>query len=69
MAVGVSTQVAPTKRSPEAPSTPTCSEPAMGWPPTKRGWSTVATSGPFTLPTSVMTASGFHSLGLRGSRG
>ena len=28
---------------------PTCSEPAIGWPPTKRGWSIAATSGPFTL--------------------
>ena len=43
------------------PPRPTCSEPAMGWPPTKRGWSTEATSGPLTLPTSVMTASGFQS--------
>src|SRR5437879_1241421 len=25
----------------------------MGWPPTKRGWSTAATMGAFTLPTSV----------------
>ena len=39
-AVGVSTQVAPTKRSRTAPSMPTCSEPAIGCPPTKRGWST-----------------------------
>ena len=58
---GVSTQVAPTNSSAEAPSTPTCSLPAMGWPPTNRGRSTAATSGPLTLPTSVTTASGFHS--------
>ena len=38
LAVGVSTQVAPTNRSGSAPATPICSEPAMGWPPTKRGW-------------------------------
>ena len=34
--VGVSTHVAPTNRSASAPSTPSCSEPAIGWPPTKR---------------------------------
>jgi hypothetical protein len=33
-AVGVSTQVAPVNRSARAPSTPSSSEPAMGWPPT-----------------------------------
>ena len=38
-------------------------EPAMGWPPTKRGRSTAATSGPLTLPTSVTTASGFQPVG------
>ena len=27
----------------------------MGWPPTKRGWSTLATTGAFTPPTSVTT--------------
>ena len=32
----------------------------MGWPPTKRGWSTDATRGPFTPPTSVTTARSFH---------
>ena len=35
--VGVSTHVAPSKRLASAPSTPSCSEPAMGWPPTNRG--------------------------------
>ncbi len=59
--VGVSTHVAPTNSSPEAPSIPTCSLPAIGWPPTKRGRSTAATSGPFTPPTSVTTASPFQS--------
>ena len=62
VAVGVSTQVAPTNSSPEAPSNPTCSDPAMGWPPMNWGWSIDATRGPFTLPTSVMTALGFHSV-------
>ena len=37
VAVGVSTQTAPANRSASAPSTPSCSEPAIGWPPTKRG--------------------------------
>src|SRR3974390_593123 len=32
--VGVSTQAAPTNRSSRAPSTPSCSEPAIGSPPT-----------------------------------
>ena len=31
---GVSTQVAPSNRSARAPSTPSSSEPAIGWPPT-----------------------------------
>ena len=31
---GVSTQVAPSNRSGRDPSTPSSSEPAMGWPPT-----------------------------------
>ena len=35
--VGVSTQVAPANRSTSAPSSPSCSEPAIGCPPTKRG--------------------------------
>ena len=34
--VGVSTHAAPTNRSARAPSMPSCSEPAIGWPPTKR---------------------------------
>ena len=28
----------------------------MGWPPTKRGWSTAATTGAFTLPTAASLA-------------
>ena len=51
--VGVSTHVAPSKRSASAPSTPSCSEPAIGWPPTNRGSPTAAATGPLTLPTSV----------------
>src|SRR5664280_3584235 len=34
----------------------------MGWPPTNVGWSTAATREAFTLPTSVMTRSEFHSV-------
>ena len=37
VAVGVRYQVAPSKRSSRACSTPAASEPASGWPPTKRG--------------------------------
>ena len=33
-ATGVSTQVRPSNRSERAPATPSCSLPAMGWPPT-----------------------------------
>ena len=36
-----------------APSIPSCSEPAIGWPPTKRGSSTASTIDALTLPTSV----------------
>ena len=61
-AVGVSTQVAPTNRSASAPSTPSCSEPAIGWPPTKRADASRARRArprrrpaPFTEPTSVTT--------------
>ena len=53
--VGVSTHVAPSNSSAAAPSTPSCSEPAIGWPPTKRGSATASTIGAFTLPTSVTT--------------
>ena len=52
-AVGVRTHTAPAKRSGSAPSTPSCSEPAMGWPPRKRGSPTASTTDAFTLPTSV----------------
>ena len=55
--VGVSTQVEPANSSGSAPSGPSCSEPAIGCPPTKRGWVTSATIGPFTPPTSVTTSS------------
>ena len=53
--VGVSTQVAPSKRSALAAAMPSCSEPAIGWPPRKPGWSTAATTDALTLPTSVTT--------------
>ena len=55
--VGVRTQVAPTNRSGSAPSIPTCSDPAMGWPPTNRGWGSRAARGAFTPATSVTMAS------------
>ena len=51
--VGVSTHTALRNRSARAPATPSCSLPAMGWPPTKRLSATAATMGAFTLPTSV----------------
>ena len=57
--VGVRTQVAPTNRSALAPASPSCSEPAIGWPPTKRATavgraaSTACTTGDLTDPTSV----------------
>ncbi len=52
---GVSTQVAPRNRSGPAPSTPSCSEPAMGWPPTKRGCPTADTIVSLIPATSVTT--------------
>ena len=55
--VGVSTHIAPSNRSGSAPCRPICSEPAIGWPPTKRGWSASATMAVFTPLTSVTTAS------------
>ena len=56
-AVGVSTQTAPSKRSGSAPCSPICSDPAMGWPPMKRGWSASSTMAVLTPLTSVTTAS------------
>ena len=57
---GVSTHVAPANRSASAPSSPSCSEPAIGCPPTKRGASIRAcrraprrAPRAFTEPTSV----------------
>ena len=58
LCVGVSTHVDPTKRSALAPSSPSCSDPAIGCPPTKRAArsgrrrATSATTGAFTEPTS-----------------
>ena len=57
-AVGVSTQTAPSKRSGSAPCSPICSEPAIGCPPMKRGWSAASTMAVLTPLTSVTTASG-----------
>ena len=51
--VGVSTHTAPRKRVGSAPATPSRSEPAMGWPPTKRGSSTASQMERLTEPTSV----------------
>src|SRR5579863_6388617 len=56
--VGVRTHNALVKRSGSAPSSPTCSEPAMGWPPTNRGCPTAWTTASFTPLTSVTTRSG-----------
>ena len=55
---GVSTQLASTNIAGSAPSTPSCSEPAIGWPPTNRGSPTASTTGAFTPPTSVTTPPG-----------
>lgn len=52
---GVSTQVAPRNRSGPAPSTPSCSEPAIGCPPTKRGCPTADTIVSLIPATSVTT--------------
>src|SRR5574341_1563686 len=55
--VGVSTHCAPSNNAGEAAFTPDRSLPAMGWPPTNRSnsGSRRATTGAFTLPTSVTT--------------
>ena len=63
LAAGVRTQVAPSNMSGSEPSTPSCSEPAIGWPPTKRGWSSLATIGPLIPATSVTYAATFEHLG------
>ena len=55
---GVSTQAAPTKRSASAPRSPNCSEPAIGWPPTKRGSSIAVDDGALDPATSVTTRVG-----------
>ena len=54
-AVGVRTHTAPLNIAPSAPSSPSSSLPAIGWPPTKRGSSMAAATVPLTLPTSVTT--------------
>src|SRR5437773_6986560 len=59
---GQSIQGAPTKRPPSACPTPERSEPAIGWPPTKRRprpqRRAAATIAPLVLPTSVTRARG-----------
>ena len=55
VAVGVRYQVAPSKRSSRACSTPAASEPASGWPPTKRGSRAASTTVRLVEPTSVTT--------------
>lgn len=50
---GVSTQTAPLNIPASAPSRPSNSDPAIGWPPTNRGSSTSAAIEPFTDPVSV----------------
>src|SRR4051794_5343019 len=57
-ALGVRYQAAPWNRSARACSTPEDSEPAIGWPPTKRSSSTWAAIARFVEPTSVTTVSG-----------
>ena len=56
--VGVSTHTAPLNIAPSAPSSPSSSLPAIGWPPTKRASSTASTIVPLTPPTSVTTPLG-----------
>ena len=56
--VGVRYQVAPSKRSARACSTPAVSAPASGWPPTKRGSSVAATIARLVEPASVTAQSG-----------
>ena len=51
--VGVRTQTAPSKISWSAPSTPSCSEPAIGCPGMNRGSSMLRATVVFTLPVSV----------------
>ena len=55
VAVGVRYQVAPSKRSSRACSTPAASEPASGWPPTKRGSAAAPITVRLVEPTSVTT--------------
>src|SRR4029453_14831344 len=54
-AVGVRYQVAPSKRSSRACSTPAASEPASGWPPTKRGLPAAPTTVGVVQPTAGTT--------------
>ena len=56
VALGVRYQVAPSKRSSRACSTPAASEPASGWPPTKRGSRAASRTVRLVEPTSVTTA-------------
>ena len=65
--LGVSTQTAPSKSEASAPSSPSCSEPAIGCPPTNLGSSTASTICRFTPPTSVTAARGQAARALRTS--
>ena len=58
LGVGVSTHTAPLNMSASAPSSPSSSLPAIGWPPTKRGSSHASHTGALTEPTSVTTPRG-----------
>src|SRR5436190_1832771 len=55
---GVRYQVAPSKRSSRACSTPEVSEPASGWPPMKRSSAAAAATTRLVEPTSLTTHSG-----------
>ena len=55
-AEGVSTHTARSNMSARDPSMPSCSLPAIGCPPTKRGWSIAFATAALTPATSVTTA-------------
>ena len=57
---GVSNATLPANKSARAAASPACSDPAIGWLPTKRlkSGANASTTGFFTLPTSVTSACG-----------